>query len=310
MISSVSNYLSDVKENLRLDISDKREIVSELETHIEDKVRELEESGMREEEAVKICLNLLGEARLVAARMYEAHSQGTWRQALAASLPHVLFGMLFILNWWQEPAWLIMLLIGILSTVAYGWWKGKPDWLTTWLGYSLLPVVVAGLLLLYLPVAWSWLTIPVYVPLALLLVCRVFNKTLAKDWLYISLMLFPIPVILGWFVASEWMGGLPAYSLERLRFFAPWIGLSFLALGLAVVTFVRLRKRWLKIAVLFLTGFTTLVLVALYAWGRLELLVFLGLVLLMTGIFLLPAILENGLRTGRWGKVFVRPPIE
>ena len=170
-------------------------------------------------------------------------------------------------------------------------------------------MIAAGLLLLYLPRGWSWVTILVYLPLAFWLFYRVVTQTIVKDWLYLSLMLVPIPIIIGWFVAMEWMGEFPEHALERLRYFAPWIGLSFLALGMAVVMFVRLRKRWLKIAVLFVAGVTTVTLIAFYTWGHLELSIFLALLLLMVSIFLLPAFLENGVRSGRWGKVFEQRPM-
>ena len=308
MSAIISHYLDSIRESLRLDISSVREITSELETHIEDKFQELREAGLSEEEAANTCITLLGSAKLVARQIYEAHSQGTWSQALFASLPHLLFGLLFALNWWQGIGGLLVMLILILGTAVYGWWRGKPTWLFPWLGYSLLPVIAAGLLLLYLPRGWSWLAIVIYVPLGLWLLYRIIGQTIKKDWLYLSLMLLPIPIIIGWFIAVEWRG-FPEYSLERLRYFAPWIGLSFLALAVAVVTFIRLRKRWLKIGVLFMTGVTTLMLVAFYAWGRLELVTFLLLILLMTSIFLIPALLENGVRSGRWGKVFEQRPM-
>ena len=307
MTTIISHYLDSIRDSLRLDILSEREIISELETHIEEKLHDLREAGLSEEEAANTCIRLLGSAKLVARQIYEAHSQGTWKQAIFASLPHLLFGLLFALNWWQGIGGLLIMLILILSTAVYGWWHGKPTWLFPWLGYSLLPVIAAGLLLIYLPRGWSWLAILFYLPLALWLFYRVIGQTIKKDWLYISLMLLPMPIIIGWFVAVEWRG-FTEYSLERLRYFAPWIGLSFLALAAAVVTFIRLRKRWLKVAVLFITGLITLNLVAFYAWGRLELLTFLALILLMVSIFLIPALLENGVRSGRWGKIFEYRP--
>jgi len=304
----ISHYLDNIRDSLRLDISSEREIINELETHIEDELQELREAGLSEEEAANTCIRLLGSAKLVARQIYEAHSQGTWRQALFASLPHLLFSILFVLNWWQGIGWLLGMLILIVSTAVYGWWRGKPTWLFPWLGYSLLPVMAAGLFLLYLPRGWSWLAILFYVPLAIWLLYRVIGQTIKKDWLFSSLMLLPIPIIISWFIAVEWKGGFPEYSLARLHYFAPWIGLNFLALAAAVVTFIRLRKRWLKVAVLFVTGLITVTLVAFYAWGNLELLTFLALMLLTASIFLIPALLENGVRSGKWGKIFEQQP--
>ena len=176
MSATINDYLDTVRGSLRLDDSSEREIINELETHIEDEVQELKKSGVREEEAVKACIRLLGSARSIARQIYEAHSQGTWRQALLASLPHGLFGIVFFLNWWQGEGWMLAMLIMILTTSVYGWWRHKSNWLFPWLGYALLPVIIAGLSLLYLPEGLSWLAVLVYLPLALWLIIRGTSK--------------------------------------------------------------------------------------------------------------------------------------
>ena len=296
MTTALSHYLNSVRDNLRLDPLSEREVINELETHIEDELQELKEAGLSEEEAANTCVRLLGSARLVARQIYEAHSQGTWRQVLLASMPHLLFGLIFALNWWQGFSWLLVMLVLILSTVVYGWWHGKPTWLFPWLGYSLVPVAVAGLLLLYLPKGWSWLAIILYIPLAAWLVYAITVQTIKKDWLYSSLMLLPVPIIIGWFIAVHLEGRFPEFSIERLYDYAPRIGLSFLVLAAAVATFIRLRKRWLRVAILIISGLLTLTLVAGYAWSQLGLHTFLVLIVLMLSIFLIPALLERRIR--------------
>ena len=296
MTTALSHYLNSVRDNLRLDPLSEREVMNELETHIEDELQELKEAGLSEEEAANTCVRLLGSAKLVARQIYEAHSQGTWRQVLLASMPHLLFGLIFALSWWQGFSWLLVMLVLILSTVVYGWWHGKPTWLFPWLGYSLVPVAVAGLLLLYLPKGWSWLAIILYIPLAAWLVYAITVQTIKKDWLYSSLMLLPVPIIIGWFIAVHLEGRFPEFSIERLYDYAPRIGLSFLVLAAAVATFIRLRKRWLRVAILVISGLLTLTLVAGYAWSQLGLHTFLVLIVLMLSIFLIPALLERRIR--------------
>jgi len=296
VVTELSHYLDSVRDNLRLDLSSEREVTSELETHIEDRLQELRQAGLSEEEAANTCVKLLGSAKLVARQIYEAHSQGTWRQALLASMPHLLFGLLFALNWWQGIGWLLVMLVLVLSVAVYGWWHGKPAWLFSWLGCSLLPVVVAGLLLLYLPKGWSWVAILLYIPLALWLLYRITVQTIKRDWLYSSLMLFPVPIILGWFLAVQLEGRFPEFSVERLHDLAPWIGLSFLALAISAAIFIRLRQRWLKVAVLFISGLLTLIMAACYAEGRLGLSTFLVLILVLLSLFLTPALLERKIR--------------
>ncbi len=299
MTTALGYYLNIVRDNLRLDPQSEGEVISELETHIEDELRELKEAGLSEEEATNTCVRLLGSAKLVARQIYEAHSRGTWRQALLASMPHLLFSLIFALNWWQGVSWLLVMLVLILSTVVYGWWRGKPTWLFSWLGYSLVPVVVAGLLLLYLPKGWAWVAILIYIPLAAWLVYAITVQTIKRDWLYSSLMLLPVPIIIGWFVAVGLEGKFPEFSIERLRDFASWVGLSFLALGVSVAIFIRLRQRWLRVAILIISGLLTLTIVAGYAWSQLGLHTFLVLILLMLSIFLVPALLERKIRHSR-----------
>jgi uncharacterized membrane protein len=296
VVTALSHYLDSVRENLRLDRSTEQEVIQELESHIEDELQELKETGLSDEEAARTCLSLLGSAKLVARKIYESHSQGSWPQALFAAMPHLLFGVLFALSLWQGIIALLAMLVAVLSVAVYGWWRGKPAWLFPWLGYSLLPVVLAGLLLLYLPPGWSWLAIVVYVPLALWLVFSIYLKTIKRDWLYGSLMLLPIPIIVGWLLAVEPVDELPQYWLQRLQDFAPWMGLTFLSLGVAVATFIRLRKRWLRISVLVMSGLIALTMVAYYAEGRLSIFAFLILIVVMLILLLSPALVERKLR--------------
>jgi len=299
MTSELSHYLEDIRYNSRLGISDESTVISELEAHIQDKLQELTESGLSEEEAINACMGQMGSTKLVAQQIYEAYSQGSWKQVLLASMPHVLFGSLFVLNWWQHMGWLSVVLLLVLGTAIYGWWHGKPTWVFTWLGYSLLPVLAVGLLLIYLPKGWSLLAIPVYLPLASWWLIHIIIQAARRDWLFSSLMLLPIPIIIGWFLAISPEIKFTEYSMQRAYYFAPWIGLSFFVLGLTIAAFIRLRQRWLRISLLVISGLLTIMLIAYYTYGRLNTLTFLGLILVMWGVFLVPPLLERWLRNGR-----------
>jgi hypothetical protein len=294
--TALNHYLDSIRNNLRLDPSSETEVISELETHIKDRLEELEEAGLSEEEAARRCMKFLGSTKLLARQIYEAHSQGTWRQALLASTPHLLFASLFALNWWQSIGWLLVALVLVFGIATYGWCHGKPTWLFPWLGYALLPVVASGLLLLYLPKGWSWLAIIFYIPLALWLLYRIIAHSIKRDWLYTTLMVFPMPTLIGWLLVVQPEGEFPAYSVQSIHDITPWVGLSFLAFAVAVAIFIRLRQRWLKVAVLLIAGSLTLTLVALYSWGRLGLPSLLVLVAIMLGLFLAPALLEHRIR--------------
>jgi hypothetical protein len=299
MTSELSQYLENIRYNSKLDRSEEIEVISEIETHIEDRVRELTEAGLSEEEAIRNCLGQMGSTKLVARHIYETYSQGSWKQVLLASMPHLLFGALFVLNWWQHVGWLSVVLLLVLGTTIYGWWHGRPTWVFSWLGYSLLPVLTVGLLLLCLPRGWSLLAIPVYIPLTLWWLFHIIIQTTKRDWLFSSLMLLPIPIIIGWFLAVSPGGRFTEYSLQRVCYFAPWIGLSFLALALTIAAFIRVRQRGLRIGLLIISGLLTLTLVVYYTSGRLNTFTFVGLIMVMWGIFLVPPLLERWLRSGR-----------
>ena len=109
-------------------------------------------------------------------------------------------------------------------------------------------------------------------------------------------MLLPLPIIIGWFLAISPSGKITEESLQRVYYFAPWIGLSFMVLALTIAAFIRLRQRWLRVGLLAASGLLTLSLVVYYTTGRLNTLTFLGLMLVMWGVFLVPPLLERYLK--------------
>jgi hypothetical protein len=302
----LTQYLESIKGDAKLGPADESGVMNELKSHIEDRVEELTETGLTEEEALKTCLGQMGSTKMIARRIYEAYSQASWKQVLLAAMPHLLFGALFVLDWWQYPGWLSIVLVAIMATTIYGWGRGKPTWLFTWLGYALLPVLLAGILLLYVPSRWSWLAIPIYFPLALWWLFRIIVQTTRRDWLLSTLMLLPLPIIAGWFLAILSSGRINEESLRRVYYLAPWIGLSFLILAATIVAFLRLRQRALRVGLLAASGMLTLALVVYYSTGRLDMPTFFGLMLVMWGVFLAPPILERYLVRNRrvmtWGK--------
>jgi hypothetical protein len=289
----LTQYLESIRGIAKLGPTDENGVLNELKAHIEDRVEELTETGLTEEEALKTCLGQMGSTKLIARQIYEAYSQGSWKQVLLASMPHLLFGGLFVLNWWHYPGWLSIVLVAILATTIYGWGRGKPTWLFPWLGYTLLPVLFAGMLLLYVPSRWSWLAIAIYFPLALWWLLRIIVQTTRRDWLLSTLMLLPLPIITGWFLAISPSGKINEYSLQRLYYFAPWIGLSFLILAATIAAFLRLRQRSLRVGLLAVSGMLTLTLVVYYSTGGLDTPTFFGLMLVMWGVFLAPPLLER-----------------
>jgi len=294
-----SNYTDKIRSHLRLDTTIESDVVREIRTHIEDKKHELIESGLSEKQAAAAVSRLMGSPELVARQIYEVYSQGSWLQAIFAALPHLLIAAFFALHWWQSNLWLLGILLGVVGAVLYGWFHGKPAWLFPWLGYCLLPVIAVGILLIYLPGGWAWLAASAYIPLALLIIFSVTKKITKKDWLFASLMLLPIPIMLGWILAL-WMLALQHQngflSHEQLYEFAPLIALSFAVLALTVATFIRVRQRWIKVGVLLTLEILVLVIMALSGKSSINPAGWLVLVLLSVILLLGPALLERKIK--------------
>jgi hypothetical protein len=238
----------------------------------------------------------MGSIKSIARDIYEAYSQGTWKQVFLASMPHLLFGLLFGLNWWRQPVWLSLVLVAILGITVYGWSHGKPSWVFTWMGYTLIPLIIVGAVLLYLPPGWAFLAIFAYIPLAIWWFIRIVMLTVKRDWLFSSLALLPLPIIIGWYLAVSPSGRLSEESLQQLYYFSPWVGLSFMGLALTIAVFVRIRQRRLRVGVLAASGLVTLSLIVYHSTGYVDNLTFFGLLVAMWAVLLIPPLLEKRLK--------------
>jgi hypothetical protein len=300
MTYDLTQYLESIRTHARLDHNDEPSIMSELKAHIEDKLLELTESGLSEEDAARTCIGQMGSIKEIAREMYEAYSQGSWKQVLMAAMPHFTFGVIFMLNWWHYPQWLAAVLLVTAGMAFYGWGHGKPAWVFPWLGYSLLPVITVGLLLLYLPSRWSFLGLIIYFPLAGCWFLRIVIQTTRKDWLFSTMMLLPLPVIVGWFMAITPSGKMDEKSLEMVNGYAPWIGFSFMMLAFSIGTFIRLRQRLLRVSLLAVSGLLTLTMAVYLATGHIASASFIGPLLGMWAVLLVPPLLEKQLKRGNW----------
>ena len=288
------SYLDRFKGCLRLDPATEGDVTRELQAHLEDKSQELRESGLPEEEVTGLAAQLLGSPRLIARQMYEVYSQGNWRQALFAALPHLLIAALFALHCWQSVTWVAGTLIAIIGVVIYGWCHSKPVWLFPWLGYCLMPVIAVGILLIYLPGGWTWFAAAAYTPLAIIVLALLTKQIIKKDWLFASLMLLPVPIVLSWILTLGTGEKLPWY--EHLYVTAPWIALSFTVLATGVAIFIRIRQRWAKAGALLTLEILVLAIVASATENAIDFRIWLLLILLSLFLFLGPALIEHRIR--------------
>jgi hypothetical protein len=293
--TKLTQYLQNLKDHLVMDPASEKDVIHELETHVEDSCQELQNAGLSEDEALEKCLTRLGSAKIVARQIYEANNQGTWRQALLAAVPHLIFAIIFALKWWVGINVLPIMFAVIIGIAFYGWYHGKPYWLFPWLSYSIFPIVAAGVSLLYLPATWAWITLALYIPLVLWLLSFITIKFLKRDWSYSLMMLLPASAFIGWLLAAGQKPGFPGLKINFMYGFAPWTSLTFLVLAISVALFIRLRQRWLRITTLVTSGII-ITIVTILASNQLGPASFIGLVLLIISFLLVPAFVERKIR--------------
>jgi hypothetical protein len=273
MPNSINQYLNSFKDCLRVDLAIKDSTARELYTHLEDKSQELKESGLSQEEADKVATQTLGSPELIARQIYKVYAQGSWQEAFLAALPHFMVALLFASYYWENTICLLSVLVVTVGITIYGWHRDKPIWLFPWLGYYLLPVIVTGILLVYLSKGWGWIVVLIYIPVALFALICIVRQTMKRDWLYASLMLAPLPVIFSWLLSlgtgSEFL--MNNIGVAQVQTKVPWIVISFLALAGATAAFIRLTQRWCKIVALLTPPIVILVSITLASRGNIDL---------------------------------------
>src|SRR3990167_9499125 len=101
MAADFASYLHSLARRLHLEPDEEREIILELEGHLEDKNAELEMQGMDREAARTLAIREMGAPQAVASRMYNVHSPGEWRDVLLSTVPHFLLAAIFALHLWS-----------------------------------------------------------------------------------------------------------------------------------------------------------------------------------------------------------------
>ena len=307
MFPIIRNYLEQIRLHLRLEPVLERQVISELDTYFEEKIAELGAKGLSEEEATKVAMRSFGRPRILARMLYEACSKGSWTDAAISSSPHFIVAGLFASGLWHNIIVAPIVFIFILCVTLFGWWHGKPNWLYSWIGYSLIPLIIGGyasrstvgqtvsfflgrnetfpnvskfLLISALFVFFSWVMVGTTI------------RVVKRDWVLASLMLAPLPILAAWFFNIEQMGGL-FQSNDVLHQWNSPMALAFATLGLNSITFIRLRKRLLKVSAVLVIGSTALTMVVHNIWGRLSFFGLLALFVLMTVFLLTPILMEK-----------------
>ncbi|MCD6568478.1 MAG: hypothetical protein J7K94_07085 [Dehalococcoidia bacterium] len=271
MNNRISRYLIRFQSHLHVTPGIKESAVRELYTHLEDRIQELKRNDLNEEEAEELALHALGSPETIAQEIYETHAQGSWQESFLAALPHLLVALLIVASYyWQSIACLLITLIAIAVVTVYGWYQNKPTWLMPWLGYYLLPVIIGGVLLIYLSAGWGWIATLIYITLALSAIIYIARQVAQQDKLNALLMLSPMLVAFSWLLSlgtgEEFSTG--SVVIEQMESRILWVIISFLSLAIATAIFVRLRQRQYKIAILLIPPIIIPLLIALEGGGN------------------------------------------
>ena len=265
MDGELHNYLGALTRRLKLDPRTNHEIVLELQSHLEEKVRDLEEEGLTHGEALVQAVRDLGHPDLIAKDMYSVHSRGSWRDILLATLPHLLLASLFALHLWSRYSFLVVLLIAVTFVTLRGWKTGRPKWTYTWLGYTLAAPALSWLLALSALGYGGWtffttgelpfsiplyMLIVAYVPFSLWIMSKVVVKVVRQDWLLASLTALPFPFLTSWMLFLDWQGGILGSNTAKVHETDGDRALVFLALAVTTGVFMKLGQRILKIGLL------------------------------------------------------------
>ena len=309
MPGAINNYLNFLARRLHLDPLREREILEELQTHIEDKAAELEADGVDRETALASAVEEMGAPRSLASRMYAVHSTtGLWRDVILAMLPHFLLAALFALHLWSHYFLVSVVLVGIAFVTWRNWRAGRPSqWSYSWMGYTLAAPAISWLLALITLGYGGWTLLTTgalpfntvfffllvgYVPFSMWIVFNVVSKIVRRDWLLVSLTALPFPFLTSWVLFLNWSGGLWSDHAERMQQSDTARAFIFLALAVTTAVFLRVGPRLLRIGLLALITSIIIVISALSLPVDLGF-VAVGLMILASVAFLLsPAMLE------------------
>jgi plasmid stabilization system protein ParE len=302
----VRDYLSRIREHLYLEPAAELQVMRELRTYFEERIAEYRESGYSEDEAVRLAVKSFGRPKVIARLMHEAHSQRTWGEALLAALPHFVVAIVFGLGLWYH-LWIPVILAPIAAVTIWGWWQGKPFWLYPWVGYSLLPLLVAGYFLV--PIinktvlelllggasiadAMILFGILVFYSVSVVIIAATAVRVVKRDWILTSLMLFPLPVVGGWMIMRDKAIGLMSGSSEALHALDLRMTWALVTLGLSTIIFLRLRHRSHKLGALVVAGLLAFTLVWHMTGQPVSLPALVLTALLLGFFFLAPALAE------------------
>ena len=303
----VQRYLSELGGKLHLEPGERREILRELQLHVEDRTQELMEAGYSPESAQDLAVRALGDSGSIASELYEVQSRGSWLHTVLAVIPHLLMSLLFALHQWTTPGWVVFVLLVAAAISVIGWKRGRPGWAYPWLGYCLVaPMVSWGLALSVVGYgAWGIVTggslplsLPIYgasfayFALSLWLVIRFVSRVAKPDWLMASLAILPSPFLGYWFYFFYSSKGTLLSDDRALLEVDSTVSAVFLIAAIATAVFFRVGRRTIRVALLMITAPSMTILAWLSYQGGPDRIAVFGIAVVSLVVLFIPALFD------------------
>lgn len=318
MIPELRSYFSELRESLHLEPAAADDVLRELQTHVEDCLEELRQTGEGEEGAGMMLRRNLGRPQVLARLLREAHTQVSWLDALLAVTPFLMAATLFATHLWHTPVGLAAFGLLVVSVTLGAYWRGKPSWFYTWAGMALTILVVCGYLAFLIlqghasdlvggtknPIILLGVSgAAVYFPLAVLVLLWCTQVVVRRDWILASLMLSPMPAVTLWLASIHQAGGVLAPDWSRAAGYDDLLARAFIGMAIAAAAIMRAQSRTTRVATL--VGSALLIVAATSgASGPGSLLTAAGgQGMLILGFLLIPAVID-GLMGADLGQLF------
>jgi hypothetical protein len=211
----IDTYLEQLRRELQAPPEEEQEILLEVRSHLLLAAQDLARRG---DEAPSLALEHFGSAKEIGQELRQVHGRATWGEAVLASLPLLVLGIVASIP--QAAEWLATIFIAAPTAcfAAWVWAKHRrwPLWGWAWLGC--LPLVVPNA-----PLS------PLWGGLAYLVVLLLVRN---RNWLEATLTLYPLPTVWAFhrtvLVSRE--VGLAGWSETAIALFglgmaAAWMGL-------------------------------------------------------------------------------------
>ncbi len=257
------DYVGVLSRHIRLQPAKKKEIIREIEGHLEDKASDLADRGVRTEEAKRLALQQMGDPVALARQIQEVHTSVGLKEMGLAVIPHFLIAGLVAFGLCDSILAVAAALALIGCVTWLNWRHSNPSiWSYPWLGFTLAAPAIFLLMLVIgpdksvhtvlvgngYPVSMSLILLfSGYIAVALWVMVRVVYRVVGHDWLLVAFSGIPIPLLTAWVLVAQWLD--PSWQTPLALPGLPgalWI-LVFFSIAAITAAFLKFGRRHVKV---------------------------------------------------------------